>query len=740
MTSARSSERPRVGNSHVRFKKFAFLLGIAMSIAAFGDVAVENVSCRLTLADEGFAKSLVVKATGEECLLPGVHVPFATLTQNRPYDNEYKLMLPAKPWTHRANRVERCGDELRIGFEDEFDVAVVKIREEDGFLGFELVRIDYRIEDYGVKRKTEIDALSFVRLPLRRRPHFGRTLNVTWDEKNAVALVAGRVETRVDADEREDGGLLFWAGTEDRSGILSGSAAIVATPQADFLDAMDAVERGFDLPRGVASRRNPDIAADCYFAFQFKPADLDRHLATARTGGFRIFLLDITDLVKTTGTYEPTDQYPNGLADFEVIGRKIRAAGLKPALHGYPTKASLTDPTLVGGKVDPRFNSACELILREAAAADADRLVVEGNLRLLRTEDGRRLVQAGNELVSFGGVRETDDENVFVLTNCQRGAFGTRACTRAKGERLRHLDVDDWPIWVRLDPESSATAEHAKCIGRIWKAFDPVMFYFDGAEDVPDPYWYYVPRSQLTTWRFLSPQPLYCESALKSHFGWHLNSRGNAFDCFPSERLRTAMKKYTLRCAVQDEDDFTLVNFGWLEMKPPKPDAKTFRLGMQPDHFEYAFSKALAYGCPVTVEFVSGQFERHPHLKDNLEVIRRWSEAKRFGHVSEELKRAMRDPAREFMMVPGTGVIDIVECHAVFDETAHLRAFSFVREGRAHIVYWDAFAHETPKISLPGTDVRHAVDGGRRIVSAAESENAFVRCFVKTWTNARLGK
>ena len=715
--------------SELKIRGLVFPLGVMMGIAAFGDVVVENASCRLTLADEGYAKSLVVKATGEECLLSGMHVPFATLTQNRPYDNEYKLMLPAKPWTHGANLIERRGDELRIGFEDEFDVAVLKIREEDGFLGFELKRIDYRIEDYGVKRKTEIDALSFVRLPLRRRPHFGRTLNVTWDERNAVALVAGRVETRVDADEREDGGLLFWAGTEGRSGILSGSAAIVAAPQADFLDAMDAVERGFGLPRGVASRRDPDITADCYFPILFKPTDLDRHLAAARAGGFGLFLLDITDLVKTTGTYEPTDQYPNGLADFEAIGRKIRAAGLKPALHGYPTKASRTDPTLVGGTVDPRFNSVCELILHEAAAADAVRLVVEGNPRLLRTEDDRRLVQAGNELVAFGGVRETDDENVFVLTNCQRGTRGTKACAHAKGERFRHLDVDDWPIWVRLDPETSATAEHARRIGRIWKAFDPVMFYFDGAEDVPDPYWYYVPRAQLTAWRFLLPIPQYCESALKSHFGWHLNSRGNAFDCFPAERLRTAMKKYTLRCAAQDEDDFTLVNFGWLAMKSPEPEEKTFRLGMQPDHFEYAFSKALAYGCPVTVEFVTGQFERHPHLKDNLDVIRRWSEAKRLGRVSAELKRAMLDPAREFMMVPGTEEADIVECHPVFEEAASLRAFSFVREGRAHIVYWDAFAHEASAIELKCADVRHAVVGGRRIVSSVETESSFVRRF-----------
>ena len=87
--------------------------------AAAGDVTVENAAFRLVLAEEGFAKSLIVKATGDECLATGVRIPFARLRQNRPYDNELKLINPARPIWLPSNRIARKGDAFEIGFAHE---------------------------------------------------------------------------------------------------------------------------------------------------------------------------------------------------------------------------------------------------------------------------------------------------------------------------------------------------------------------------------------------------------------------------------------------------------------------------------------------------------------------------------------------------------------------------------------------------------------------------------------------
>jgi len=719
----------------------AFVVLCGVSQAA--DVVLENASCRLTLDSTGFARSLRDKASGEELLLPGARVPFATLTQDRPYDNEYKLMMPAKPWTHRSNRLERKGDELHVGFEDEFDTLVLKIAETPAYIGLSLVRIDYAAPDFGEKRKTEIDALSVLRLPLRRKAHFGATLNVTWDDATAAALLSADVATRVEAEtDLLADGLLFWAGAEPRCGLTTLSAALVVSPKTSFLDAIDAFEADFGLPRGVRSRRRGDIATSCYYVPWFRPEDLDRHLAAAREGGFGLFMLDIMDVVKTVGSYEFTDAYPNGLADIAALGERVRAAGLRTALHGFSTKVHYRDP-LATTNLDARLNAVCDFTFVQDTSADATNLLVEGNAGLLRHEARRRLLASGRELIDFTTAEKTERPGVVRLSGCTRGARGTSAAAHAKGERLRHLDVDDWPIWIRANPDSTLPVELADRIAAIWKAFGAVMFYFDGAEDVPPPYWHHVPRAQHVLYDRLDPKPLFCETALKSHFGWHVNSRGNAFDVFAPERIQAAMRACNLRCAAQDADDFTCVNFGWLNMRlpektPPKEtDSWLFAhnvnlgIGMQPDHFEYVFSKALAWNAPVTVQFTAETLAKHPRGHDNLTAIGRWEQAKRERRFSEAERRTLRDPdKRHFLLDFGGARPECVECRPVtVNAERPLRAFSFVRNGQSGIVYWDMFASETPVVDGLTCPATRRTDGGRRILLADVSEKDIALAF-----------
>lgn len=714
-----------------------------MAAVLQADVVIENPVCRLVISAEGHATSLVEKSTGEELLVKGARTPFATLLQNRAYDNEYKLMMPAKPWTHRANRITRTGDELRIEFEDEFDVAVLKIREESDFIGFELSRIDYRFEDFGDKRKTEIDGLQFLRLPLRRRACLGRGLNVTHDDRVAAAVMAARCETRVDAEAREDGGLLFWAGTEKKPGILNFNAILAVTAKPRFLDAVDHMERVYDLPRGVESRRRADAAEACYYVTRAAGIDLDREIARAKQGGFRLMMFDLQPMVTTCGSYEPHPKLAGGRDFFRTAAAKCRAAGIELALHNYSSKADVNDPLVRAA--DPRFATVTTLVLAEPIGPETTELKVEGNRNLLRHELNRTLLKLGDELVMFGEADEGDAQNVFTLKSCRRGVYGTRVSAHARGAEARHLDVDDWPKWIRFDPDTSIQAEAAARIAAYWKDLGCVGYYYDGAEDVPDPYWYYVPKAQLEVHRRLDPVPRWSQSALKSHFGWHLNSHGNAFDIFPPERLRQSMKKYVLRCAAQDAEDFTRVDLGWLRLKPPaktRPqrravkDATQFHridvdlgIGMQPDHIEYVFAKALAWDCPVTIQFAERDVAAHPLLDELLAIMRRWQAVRRAGRVSADLKAAMRDPAREFILLNDDPEHpDIAECRMITsDEERPYRALAYTKGGKRHTVYWHLFERDFAPEARFGTSSCGRL-GNRRIVLSADDQTA--RCAI----------
>ncbi len=177
--------------------------------AVANEIVIENAAFRLMFGSDGCAKSLVVKATGEECLMPGVRIPFARIRQDRPYDNAMHLIHPAKPMFFAANRISRVGDMLEIGFADEYHVLKVRLAATDDYIAFIPEGTDYRItDDFGDKRRTEIDGIEFLRLPVKARAHFGACANVAWDEATAVAEMGLAPEVRIGGEMPE--GVKTW--------------------------------------------------------------------------------------------------------------------------------------------------------------------------------------------------------------------------------------------------------------------------------------------------------------------------------------------------------------------------------------------------------------------------------------------------------------------------------------------------------------------------------------------------
>ena len=103
---------------------FCFSLAAALCTVAVlsgparADIVLENARFSLALSPNGAAKSLVVKSTGEECLVAGERLAFCQAVQDRPFGNEVKLIWPNKRSVYSANAVERRADgALVFGFE-----------------------------------------------------------------------------------------------------------------------------------------------------------------------------------------------------------------------------------------------------------------------------------------------------------------------------------------------------------------------------------------------------------------------------------------------------------------------------------------------------------------------------------------------------------------------------------------------------------------------------------------------
>ena len=89
-------------------------------------IILQNQIFELVLSAEGKAESLVLKETGKQCLY-GEKLPFFTLTEERPYNNEIKLAHPTKQTTFGASGVRMEGNDLIVSFEHIHFEAVIRV-------------------------------------------------------------------------------------------------------------------------------------------------------------------------------------------------------------------------------------------------------------------------------------------------------------------------------------------------------------------------------------------------------------------------------------------------------------------------------------------------------------------------------------------------------------------------------------------------------------------------------------
>ena len=177
------------------------------ALAATADVTIETTTFTLTVGDDAVARSLVVKATGEETLDQRERIALFSSTQTRPFNNEIKLAHPNKRTTYQANRLRREGDRLVVGFHLAPYEAVVKVVEADGYAVFELVDFisdTVNEKQYGglVMDVPPVADFRVVQLPVKNRTNFGDWLNVSWDDKAAVAVIAAEPFADIDHEVR----------------------------------------------------------------------------------------------------------------------------------------------------------------------------------------------------------------------------------------------------------------------------------------------------------------------------------------------------------------------------------------------------------------------------------------------------------------------------------------------------------------------------------------------------------
>ena len=652
------------------------LFGVVLGMRGLADgVTIENARFRLQVGDDASVRSLVIKATGEECVPKGEDIPLFSVTQERPFNNEVKLIHPNKRTTYPANAVRREGDRLVVGFEIAPYEATVDLKVTDSYVAFELSGFLVDKEDYNYLKMELPPVASFrvLQLPVLDRAKFGEWLNASWDEKSAIGVVGTSPYPDIDHERRKGFRILTADLVREQKQKGASAALVVADGREGFLDCMDALERDFDLPRGVASRRSDAIDEFIYHVDGVvSPTNIDRHIAWAKKGGFRYMTFD-TDAFNRApgdktlywayrGDYDWNDQFPNGAADVRAMLKKLKNAGIHAGLHFMHTHIGLQS-RYVTPVADSRLNKTRRFTLAQSLG-DATN---ETEITVFESTEGTtlfetcRVLQFGGELVSY---ESYTTERPYRFRGVRRGVYGTKVVAHPRGEIGGILDISEYgnPATCYLDQDTDLQEEIAAKIAALYDCgFE--YAYFDGSEGVKAPCNFHVSNAQYRQWKAFGVKPLFSEGAAKTHFDWHILSGANAFDCFGPEIFKRNIARFPAAQAPISWQDMTRVNFGWWKFwAEGRPDwwSKSSS-GTKPDHWQYACSQCVAWDCSATVLVDLDDVEADlSNAEACFEVMRLWGEARRNRFFTPERKMALRYAAEEYrLMVDPAGKLKL---------------------------------------------------------------------------------
>ncbi|NLN29642.1 MAG: hypothetical protein GX158_00145 [Bacteroidales bacterium] len=665
-----------------------------------GDIIIENDQARLVISADGTTKSLVYKPGNTECLVRNRKIPFSTITEPRPYQNEVKLAYPNKKTTFKSNRVRKEGNKLIIGYELIPWESTVSFRITADYIAFTLEGFSLT-EPYGITMtEPPISEMWFLRLPVKNLGHWGDWLNVVWNDKVAVNVLAAEPCANVDSEEGE-GYRILQAGVDEKVRLTDVTAVLLTCAKDQLLDKIAVIEKDFGLPDGVASRKSDLYNASYYWTSNITPLNADEHIKYALMGGFRLMNIYYPAFLESRGyrligNYDVyRSEYPNGKDDLKAMLKKIKDAGITPGCHFLHSHIG-RDSRYVTPLADHRLNLLRIFTLARTLGKTDTTIYVEQNPQNSTMAGNRKVLKIGGELVSYRTYTTTPP---YMFQGCVRGIDNTIPDARPEGFMFGLLDVSEFGATsVYIDQYSDLQDEVADYIADLWDAgFE--FIYFDGSEGVNPPFWFHVANAQWRVFSRLKPEPIFAEGAAKTHFSWHMLTGGNAFDVFPPEKLKEETIKHPFREAPRMQDNFTRLNFGWLGYW--LPDEKT--TGTQPDQLEFVTSKAAAWDCPVSIHAYPSALAEHPRTEDNFEVFRRWEEVRARKWLTEEQKKMLQDPDQEFMLLlDEKNEFELVACDQIKDIAGGSReviAFSFKRNRDLYVCYWHISGDR--KLELP---------------------------------------
>jgi|WetSurMetagenome_2_1015567.scaffolds.fasta_scaffold00827_16 hypothetical protein len=639
------------------FTAFAF----ALSLCAYTQTILKTGSFELSLDSRGKITSLKNTHYNLDCLSRDTVSNFLSIVSGNTRHNS------------SSAKYDKRKSLIVFSFENTSVTVTVKITGKDSYLVFEVVNAE---------PSGKIDGIAWGPVYTTISKKIGEVVGVVRDDKVAFGMlvmnaktIGGSFSINGSCDGRGTLALPFRTGSSfqaysinrekprlvETMGLknipvkpIPGETAagskitLFSCDEPATLDLIEKIVIAEKLPyptfHGVWTKK-AFLHSPSYLISDFRESEIDQIIAYAKRGGF--YSLYHEGPFKTWGHYDiDTAYFPHGIKGMKACAEKAKAAGLLFGAHTLTNFINTSDPYVTPAP-DRRLAMTGFGFLCENISSSITEIPVSTSEYFSETKNNNlHTVRIGDELIKYDSISPAPS---CKLTNCQRGAFGTRAQLHLKNDTVKKLIDHGYKVFF---PEISLQREIAANLAKVYNRGEISHLDFDGHEGTfgsgEGDYAYALFAEDF--FKNIDHEFVNGTSNSKPYY-WYINTYCNWGEPWYGG-FNQSMQEYRISNQAMLERNFFPNMLGWYML------TKTTTVG----EMEWMLARAAGYNAGFAMVTGIKAVQENPDGLKLLDLIREWETARLTGAFSPEQREQLKNPKNGFHLEKkGEGEWDLIQ-------------------------------------------------------------------------------
>ncbi len=410
--------------------------------------------------------------------------------------------------------------------------------------------------------------------------------------------------------------------------------AVFSCDEPNTLDRLEQIELAEGLPHPTIKGtwfKKSELFGKSYLISSFSESEVDEMIAYTKRAG--LVSLYHEGPFKSWGHFVLDEKaFPNGVTGLKQCADKAHAAGIMLGVHTLSNFINTNDPYITPVP-DDRLSSTGSSALKKNIDAYSKEIEVASPEYFNQLENNNlHAIKIGKEIIRYQSVSATAP---YILSDCQRGAFGTIAVGHKAGDEVKKLFDHPYNVFF---PDINMQRETAKNIADLLNKTGVDHWDFDGLEGE----WasghgdYAIELFAKDVYDNLK-HDFFVGTSVSKPFFWHMCSYYNWGEPWYGG-FKESMQQYRIDNQALFERNFMPHMLGWYLLTSTTTLAD----------MEWMLARAAGYRAGFAMVARPKDLRKNPLTPALLDAIREWELARNTNAFSEAQRRALQIPSFEF--------------------------------------------------------------------------------------------